>query len=65
MKIKTVLLIVMAISALMIVACSPQEVVDNSIQEPVADQSPEDTVSETAQEELLTDDDFVEIGEMI
>ena len=65
MKLKTLILVILVLSALAVVACTPQETLDANQDEVVEEQSPAETVGETAQEDILTEDDFVEIGEMI
>ncbi len=66
MKVTKVLLVVLAIVALTMVACSPQDASNtDEIADTQNENSAEEEVTKTVEEDLLSDDDFVEIGEMI
>lgn len=54
---------VLVISALLVVACTPQET--SQAQQDQVQETPDDVVADTASDEFVAEDDFVEIGEMI
>lgn len=69
MKNKGFLLVALLLSVFFLVGCTAQQEAP-TVQQVVQDQTqpveiPQETITETVETELLDDDDFVEIGEMI
>lgn len=66
-KLQLIVLVAFVLLTFSMVACTSQEaaVLDNVVQDQATEAASDAAITDTAQEELLSDNDFVEIGEMI
>jgi hypothetical protein len=66
MKLKTLILAILVISTMFALACSPQEAIDsNDYSADDASADLDDTLTDSIDEEFASDEEYVEIGEMI